>query len=225
MLEIQCPFCGLTDHGVVAGHIDFDKAMRSRGLNPVFGCELYHGVNFDNSIKKNERDQAHLLALAMTDEGLKNLWRLTNATANRDKFHHVGRVSCEDIVRFKEGIHFTSACPLGHVAKGLLKGDNTMLNWYLDELGDNFSLELTTYPGDAEWRDGDGEEDEVYTPQTVNELKVDAAQEKGVMITYGDDGHYACNPAEAPIWMADLSFKSLGEIAVDDQIVGWAKGE
>ena len=191
MLEIQCPFCGLTDHGVVAGHIDFDKAMRSRGLNPVFGCELYHGVNFDNSIKKNERDQAHLLALAMTDEGLKNLWRLTNVTADRDKFHHVGRVSCEDIVRFKEGIHFTSACPLGHVAKGLLKGDNTMLNWYLDELGDNFSLELTTYPGDAEWRDGDGEEDEVYTPQTVNELKVDAAQEKGVMITYGDDGHYA----------------------------------
>lgn len=32
---------------------------------------------------------------------------------------------------------------------------------------------------------------------------------------------YGCNPAEAPIWMADLSFKEIGEIQVDDEIVGW----
>ena len=191
MLEIECPFCGLTDHGVVAGHIDFDKAMRSRGLNPVFGCELYHGIKFDGMAKKNERDQAHLIALAMTDEGLKNLWRLTNATADRDHFHHVGRVTSEDIVRFKEGIVFTSACPLGLVPRGLLRGDNTMLNWYLDNLGDNFRIEVTTYPGDAEWRDMDSEDDEIVTPQIVNEKLVEVAEERGILITYGDDGHYA----------------------------------
>jgi DNA polymerase III subunit alpha len=190
MLEIKCPFCGLTDHGVVAGHIEFDKAMRSRGLNPVFGAELYHGVKFDN-LAKNERDQAHLIALAMTDEGLKNLWRLTNATSDRDHFHHVGRVTNEDIVKYKEGIKFTSACPLGLVPTGLRKGDTTMLNWYLDNLGDNFCMEITTYPSDAQWSDKDSEEGEFYTPRSVNELIVDAAQERGVAITYGDDGHYA----------------------------------
>ncbi len=191
MLEIQCPFCGLTDHGVVAGHIDFDKAMRSRGLNPVFGCELYHGIKFDGMAKKNERDQAHLIALAMTDGGLKNLWRLTNATAQRERFHHVGRVTNDDIVKFKEGILFTSACPLGLVPRGLLRGDNTMLNWYLDNLGDNFRIEITTYPGDAEWRDMDSDEDEITTPQIVNERLVEVAEERGIPITYGDDGHYA----------------------------------
>jgi DNA polymerase-3 subunit alpha len=192
MLEIKCPFCGLTDHGVVAGHIEFDKAMRSRGLNPVFGAELYHGVKFDD-LKKNERDQAHLIALAMTDEGLRNLWRLTNATSDRDHFHHVGRVTNDDIVKYKEGIIFTSACPLGLVPQGLLKGDSTMLNWYLDNLGDNFRMEITTYPGDVEWRDSDSEDDEdvIVTPRLINELVVDAAQERGVKITYGDDGHYA----------------------------------
>lgn len=191
MLEIKCPFCGLTDHGVVAGHIEFDKAMRSRGLNPVFGAELYHGLKFDN-VKKNERDQAHLIALAMTDEGLRNLWRLTNATADRDHFHHVGRVSNEDIVKYKEGIMFTSACPLGHVARGLLKGDNTMLNWYLENLGDNFCMEITTYPGDVEWRDTDSDDEEIVTtPRLINELIVDTAHERGVPISYGDDGHFA----------------------------------
>ena len=52
MLQIGCPFCGLTDHGVVTGHIDFDKAMRKRGLNPVFGCELYHGIDFEEKMIK-----------------------------------------------------------------------------------------------------------------------------------------------------------------------------
>lgn len=191
MLEIDSPFCAITDHGVVSGHIEFDKAMRSRGINPVFGIESYHGVRFDGSIKKNERDQAHLIALAMTDEGLRNLWRLTNATSDEAHFHHVGRVTCEDIVKYKEGIIFTSACPLGLVPRGLLKGDTTWLNWYLDNLGDNFRIELTTYPGDAEWRDKDSEEGEVYTPQMVNELLVEAAQERGVPLTYGDDSHYS----------------------------------
>src|SRR5438045_7637743 len=81
--EIGCKYCGLTDHGVVAGHLAFDKAMRSRGINPVFGCELYHGVDFAAKLEKGKRDQAHLIALATTDEGLRNLWRLVNATADR----------------------------------------------------------------------------------------------------------------------------------------------
>src|SRR5208282_1878953 len=62
----------------------------------LHNCELYHGVKFD-TMKTGERDQAHLIALAMTDEGLKNLWRLVNATADRKRYHHVGRVTCEDI--------------------------------------------------------------------------------------------------------------------------------
>ena len=167
MLDIGCQYCGLTDHGVISGHIDFDKAMRSRGINPVFGAELYHGIKFEGSMKKNERDQSHLIALAMTDEGLKNLWRLVNATSDREHFHHVGRVTCDDIVKYKEGIRFTSACPLGLVPKGLLKGDTTWLNWYLDELGDQFSMEITTYPGDAEWHDMDSDFEEIVISQPL----------------------------------------------------------
>lgn len=190
MLEIGCPFCGLTDHGVVSGHIDFDKAMRKRGLKPVFGVELYHGVNFQKTFKAKERDQAHLIALAMTDEGLRNLWRLVNSTADRAKFHNVGRVSNDDIVKYQEGILFTSACPLGLVPQGLLKGDTNPLNWYLNNLGDKFCIEITTYPGDTQWSDRD-DEDHTFTPALINELLVEHAQERGVKITYGDDGHYA----------------------------------
>lgn len=30
-----------------------------------------------------------------------------------------------------------------------------------------------------------------------------------------------CNPAEAPIWMGDYSFKSLGEVREGDEVIGW----
>lgn len=30
-----------------------------------------------------------------------------------------------------------------------------------------------------------------------------------------------CNPPEAPIWMADLTFRPLGEVRVGDEVIGW----
>lgn len=36
--------------------------------------------------------------------------------------------------------------------------------------------------------------------------------------------HWYCNPPEAPIWMADLTFKPLGEVRVGDEVIGWGPG-
>ena len=32
-----------------------------------------------------------------------------------------------------------------------------------------------------------------------------------------------CNPPEAPIWMADYTFKALGEIKIGDEVIGWER--
>ncbi len=40
-----------------------------------------------------------------------------------------------------------------------------------------------------------------------------------------DFRNYWCNPPEAPIWMADHSFKPIGEIKVGDEVVGWEKAD
>jgi hypothetical protein len=36
-------------------------------------------------------------------------------------------------------------------------------------------------------------------------------------------GHMFCNPPEAPVWMADLSFKRIGDIQVGDRVIGWER--
>src|SRR3954471_6090254 len=81
-VELGCPCCGLTDHGSVAGHLEFAKALAPHGIKPIFGAELYHGIKPKGfkGWNRNERDQAHFVVGAMTSEGLKNLWRLIDAS-------------------------------------------------------------------------------------------------------------------------------------------------
>lgn len=188
-VEIGCPCCGITDHGLVAGHLHFAKAMESRGIKPIFGCELYHGVNTSNVFKAKERDQAHLIALAMTNEGLRNLWRLVNRTAQEDRFHNVGRVFWEDIENHHEGLVFTSACALSLVNKELLQDKYDALNRYLSILGDDFYIEIHTYPGDKPFNDRDA--DREVNMRVINETLVGIAQERGIPMVYADDAHRA----------------------------------
>ena len=35
--------------------------------------------------------------------------------------------------------------------------------------------------------------------------------------------HQWCCPPESPIWMGDLSFKSLGEVEIGDEVIGWER--
>src|SRR5271155_403828 len=32
-----------------------------------------------------------------------------------------------------------------------------------------------------------------------------------------------CNPADAPIWMADLSFRPIGSVHTGDKVMGWER--
>lgn len=185
--EIGAPAVGLTDHGVVAGHLKFAKALEKVGVNPVFGSELYMGTKTEGFEKK--RDQSHLIALAMTDRGLRNLWALDSCAADEDHYYYVGRVFKEDIAKYKEGIVFTSACALGLVPKGLMADDYAWLNWYLDTLGDDFYIELSTYPADKPFEDRDG--GEPTSTRIINEALVSVGLERGCQFVYGDDSHYA----------------------------------
>src|SRR3954471_4183209 len=171
-----CECCGLTDHATVAGHLEFAKAMAKCDLKPIFGCELYHGVKLP-PFGKNERDQAHFVAGARTDEGLRNLWRLVDAASTN--FRYVGRVNWEMLERHREGLFATSACIQGLVAQGVSgeEIDLDPLNRYLEIFRDNFYVEIHTYPG---------EEHEI-----LNQRLVEIARERGVPLIYATDAHFA----------------------------------
>lgn len=192
-LEIGAGACGITDHGVVSGHLDFDKALRKEGIKPIFGCELYHGTT--HTFKGQVRDQAHVIALAKTDAGLHNLWCLSNTTASEDHFRYVGRVFWEDLEKYKDGLIVTSACALGLVAKAIVNEDLDPINRFLDIFGDNFFIEIHTYPEDKAFNE-DG--DEPVNMRVINAALVEIAVERGIPMVYANDAHYAF-PSQAKL--------------------------
>lgn len=175
---IGCEAVGLTDHGVVAGHLEFGRVLPKYGIKPIFGCELYHGLIPGKPPPLNgrpQRDSAHFIAGAVTSDGLKNLWRLVNAAASN--YHFVGRVTWEMLEKYSEGLFATSACIQGLVPQGLGTGDTTALNRYLEIFGENFFIELSTYPT-AEMAE-------------MNLGLIQIAQERGIPLIYGNDAHFA----------------------------------
>ena len=166
---------GITDHGTVSGHLEFAKEMAKYDIKPIFGCELYHGVTTSDTRAKGRRDQAHFIAGAMTNEGLRNLWRLVDAAS--ENFYFVGRVNWEMLKKYGEGLFATSACLAGLVQQELRDGHTDSLNRYLEIFKDNFYIELHTYPTEE---------------QEANNIElVGLAQERGIPVIYATDAHFA----------------------------------
>jgi DNA polymerase-3 subunit alpha len=173
-VELGCSCCGITDHGTVAGHLEFGNTLAKYDLKPIYGCELYHGTK-TKFVKSGERDQAHFVAGALTDEGLRNLWRLVDASSKN--FRYVGRIDWSMLERFSEGLFGTSACIQGLVPKGLAEDDIEPLNRYLEIFSDRFFIELHTYPSDDQ--------------RELNKALVSVAQERGIPVVYANDAHFA----------------------------------
>ncbi len=72
------PAIGLTDHGVMSGAVELVQAAARHGVQPVLGCEVYvvddHRARPPGSFERN-----HLTLLASSDEGYRNLVKLSSA--------------------------------------------------------------------------------------------------------------------------------------------------
>jgi DNA polymerase III subunit alpha len=177
--EINSPGAFLTDHAVIAGWRPFAKEMKKSGLIPGFGIEAYQ-ANVHRKIKpenKRQRDQNHLILLAKNEEGVKNIMRMSDE-ANRSGFFYVPRIDWELLEKHKEGVIATSACASGIVAHGLKESDNSPIYRFLEIFGDDFFLELHTYP-------------EKFQYDLNNEL-VGIGKELGIPMVYANDAHYSC---------------------------------
>jgi DNA polymerase-3 subunit alpha len=166
-----------TDHGLVSGHLDFHKAMTDRGLKPILGMEAYQAL--DNRRLK-ERDSFHLLLLAKTTEGLRNLWAMSSE-AHGTGFYYKPRVDWELLEKYHEGIICTSACLGSLLSQSFTNPDlpdsKDILQRYLDIFKGDFYLEVHTYDGEKQ--------------DLVNRAKADLGREFGVPLVYANDAHYS----------------------------------
>src|SRR5258708_12153644 len=113
----------ITDHGAMYGAIEFYKACKAAGINPVIGIEAYLTEDMLDHSKRFSDDYHHLLLLAKNNTGYYNLLKLTT-TANTEGWHLRPRIDKTVLAKYAEGLFVTSSCLSGETPKILLKKQN-----------------------------------------------------------------------------------------------------
>ncbi len=117
-VKLKMPALAVTEHGNMFSSVVFHDHARARGLKPILGCEVYvaPGDRFDKSGPQTETN--HLVLLAETDEGYKNLIKLVSA-GYTEGFYYRPRIDKALLERHAKGLIGLSSCLKGEVASAL----------------------------------------------------------------------------------------------------------
>ena len=146
--ELGMDSAAITDHGVMYGVVDFYKACKEEGINPILGCEVYVAPNsrFDKELTGGEDRYYHLVLLAENNIGYENLTKIVSRGFT-EGYYYKPRVDMELLRKCHEGIIALSACLAGevprYIQKGLLDEAKKAALKYQDCFGKgNYFLEL-----------------------------------------------------------------------------------
>jgi DNA polymerase III subunit alpha len=129
------PAIGITDHGNMYGVLDFYKACRDQGINPVIGTEAYMAADsrHERPVRRGRIDDTggnagegeklyyHLTLLAESTQGYRNLMKLSSS-AYLEGYYYKPRLDWELLERHHEGVIATTGCLGGVVLQALLAG-------------------------------------------------------------------------------------------------------
>jgi DNA polymerase-3 subunit alpha len=109
----------LSDHGTLAGVLEFYQSAKSEGIKPIIGCEVYCVP--DMSVKK-DRTMYHLVLLAKDEQGYHNLIKISSEGYLKG-FYHKPRVDLDLISKYSKGLIAMTACIAGYVPAMIIKGE------------------------------------------------------------------------------------------------------
>ena len=112
--ELGMDSAAITDHGVMYGVIDFYRAAREAGINPILGCEVYvaPGSRFDREVGSGDDRYYHLVLLAENNQGYSNLMKIVSK-AFVEGFYYKPRVDLELLEKISRGYHCLKCLPGG----------------------------------------------------------------------------------------------------------------
>ena len=182
----------ITDHGVMYGAIDFYKACREAGINPVLGCEVYvaPGSRFDKEASAGLNDDRyyHLVLLAENNHGYENLMKIVSIGFT-EGYYYKPRVDLEVLEKYHEGIICLSACLAGEIPKNIVRGfkeeaEKAALR-YQEIFGKgNFFLELQDHG--------------ISDQQLVDQTLIGMSKKLDIPLVATNDIHYTYREDEKP---------------------------
>ncbi len=179
----------ISDHGSMHGAIEFYKAAKSGGINPIIGMEGY-STNVDHKEKPDRKKfkNYHLLLLAKNEVGYKNLMKLTSIS-DIEGYYYRPRFDKDTLKKYSDGLICTSACPQGEIANNILDDDigsaKKTAQWFLDVFGDDYYLEIQNHEYGKFLKDAN---DNQIKQELTKMVDVEKKVKKGVLKISGDLG-------------------------------------
>ncbi len=170
----------ITDHGVMYGAVEFYKAAVANDVHPVIGCEVYITTGSMHDKTPQNSDYSHLVLLAETNEGYKNLIKLVSL-AYTEGFYYKPRLDYDLLEKHSEGIIALSACLGGDIPQFIMKNDIESAEKLALRLEKtfgkgNFFLELQDHG--------------IPEQKTVNEELIKMSKKLGIGLVATNDVHY-----------------------------------
>lgn len=164
----------LTDHGALYGAMEFYKQARRAGLKPILGLEAYIAP-------RSGKDYFHLILLAASQAGYKNLLELVTAS-HLQGYYYKPRIDKALLARKTEGLIALSGCLRGEVARHIASQNYEEAKKIAQEFQQifgpgNFYLELQ--------RNSEGP-----LQEAVNTGLIRLGKETGIPLVATNDSHY-----------------------------------
>ena len=193
--ELGMDSAAITDHGVMYGAVDFYKAAKEAGINPIIGCEVYVAPHsrFDRELTGGEDRYYHLVLLAENNTGYANLVKIVSKGFT-EGYYYRPRVDIELLEQYHEGLIALSACLAGevprYIQKGLVDEAKKVALRYQEIFGkDNYFLELQDHGIPAQ--------------QSVNSVLLRMSKELDIPLVATNDVHYTyaedAQPHDVPL--------------------------
>ncbi len=184
--QLGMPACAITDHGNMFGAVEFYNAMKKNGVKPIIGCEMYvaYGSRLDKLGVEDQQADAgsnnHLIVLAATNEGYRNLVKLVSA-GYTEGFYYKPRIDKELLREHRQGLIVLSSCLKGEVSQNLAGGNYARAKeaalQYRDILGpENFFLEIQDHG--------------IPDQQKIIPMMARLGEETGLQLVATNDSHY-----------------------------------
>lgn len=146
----------ITDHGVMYGAVEFYNSLKSKGVKPIIGCEVYVAAR-GRLMKESRVDSSghHLILLCKDAVGYRNLCYMVSESFING-FYSKPRIDMELLSSHHEGLIALSGCVGGQIPQLILAGsmaeaENAAAR--MKELfGDDFYLEIQDHGMDEEHR-------------------------------------------------------------------------
>lgn len=191
----------ITDHGVMYGVVDFYRKAEEEGVKPIIGCEVYVAPGSLADKTKAMKEYSHLVLLAKSNEGYKNLMRLSSIAFTQG-FYHKPRIDYDVLGKHKDGLICLSACLAGDIPRYIMSGDiaaaDRLAVRLRDMFGEDFYLELQDH----------------FLPEQkpVNAALIDMGRRLSIPLVATNDVHYiAREDAEAQDVLLCIQTRSFVE--------------